>query len=329
LLLSRSRDAELDAVGALLARVQIPTARVNADELASADLLIDPGRGAVRLDRRWLTPTVTWIRHFSERAIAGSDRPARDLFLRDSWRTAAAQLAALAPAAIGTRNPGLLEQLRAAEKCQVAVPRTVVATDLAAARDVLGADRRLIVKALDEHFVETDPGWLAGVFPVVTDSPRLPSAPRPGAPVIVQEYVEHDAELRVYYVGGQVHGFAVGKQAAADPWRAPGRVTARETELSAAVDVATRQLAEGLSLHYGAFDFLLRDQTPVFLEANPAGDWLWAERRAGTATVTLACARMLCDLHRLRRKSRTAPGIRTGGRFDLLSFLSPGPAASR
>ena len=69
LLLSRSCDAELDAVAGLLAAAGVPADRVNADELASFDLLVDPARGRARLNGRWLTPTVTWIRHFSADAI--------------------------------------------------------------------------------------------------------------------------------------------------------------------------------------------------------------------------------------------------------------------
>ena len=100
-LLSRSCDAELDAVARLLGQVGIPTARINADELAATDLLIDPGRGAIRHDDRWIAPTVVWKRHFSARAIEGSARPAYDLFRRDSWRAVADQLAALSSVALG------------------------------------------------------------------------------------------------------------------------------------------------------------------------------------------------------------------------------------
>ena len=104
-------DAELDAVCGLLSQVGVPAERINADELAAADLLIDPGRRAIRRNGRWIAPTVVWKRHFSARAIEGSASPAYDLFLRDSWRAVADQLAALAPAAIGMRNPGLFEQM--------------------------------------------------------------------------------------------------------------------------------------------------------------------------------------------------------------------------
>jgi hypothetical protein len=323
LLLSRSCDAELDAVGGLLGKVGVPTARINADELATTDLLIDPGRGAIRRNGRWIAPTVVWKRHFSARAIDGSASPAYDMFLRDSWRAVAEQLAALSPAAIGMQNPGLFEQMLVARGRQIAVPRTVVTTDPAAARDLLGDRRRLFIKALDQHFVEASPGRLSGAFPVAVNSPELRPAPRPGPPVIVQEYVEHDAELRVYYVDGQVHGFEVGKEAASDPWLAADRVTVRHTELPETVVLATKMLAKGMSLRYGAFDFLLQGDMLVFLEVNPDGDWLWAELKAQAAPVTLAVAQMLCELHRRYRPSLATPGSRVAGSFDLISFLAP------
>jgi glutathione synthase/RimK-type ligase-like ATP-grasp enzyme len=233
------------------------------------------------------------------------------------------QLAALSPAAIGMQNPGLLEQMLVARSRQIAVPQTVVTTDPAAARDLLSHKHRLFVKALDKHFIEVSPGRLSGVFPVAVNAPELQSAPKPGPPVIVQEYVEHDAELRVYYVDGQVHGFEVGKETAADPWLAADRVTVQHVELPAPVILATEMLAKNMSLRYGAFDFLLHGETPVFLEVNPDGDWLWAELKAQTAPVTLAVAQMLRKLHRTYRPSLATPSSRGAGIFDLLSFLAP------
>jgi hypothetical protein len=322
-LLSRSCDAELDAVGDLLDKVGVPTARINADELSATGLLIDPGRRAIRRNGRWIAPAVVWKRHFSARAIEGSASLAYDMFLRDSWRAVADQLAALSPAAIGMQNPGLLEQMLVAQGCQISVPRTVVTTDPAAAGDLLSDRPRLFVKALDQHFVEASPGRLSGVFPVEVNALELQPAPQPGPPVIVQEYIEHDAELRVYYIDGQVHGFEVGKEAAADPWLAADRMTVRHMEVPAAVVLATRLLAKGLSLRYGAFDFLLQGDMPVFLEVNPDGDWLWAELKAQTAPVTLAVAQMLCGLYRRYRPSLAAPGSRVADSFDLISFLTP------
>jgi hypothetical protein len=330
LLLSRSCDAELDSVQDLLGRAGVPAERVNADELAHADLLIDAGSGTVRLNGRTLAPTVTWIRHFSPDAIEDSplkdgaieDSPPEDgravgVFRRASWQAAAGQLAEVSGSCLLAERPALLTQLRLARGSQVAVPRTIVTTDLAAATQAFSCPR-LVVKAAGEHFVEAEPGRLTGIFATVVERDELARAARRGPPVVVQEYIEHEAELRVYYVAGEVHAFEVSKDSPAEPWTAPERVGVRPVDPPAAVAAATRALAAAMSLRFGAFDFLVRGGRPVFLEVNPDGDWRWAELKSGTATVTRAAARMLAERHHeLRAAMRGA-----GGRLDLLSFLS-------
>jgi hypothetical protein len=318
MLLSRSCDAELDAVEALLAVAGIRSARLNADELGAVDLLIDPARRAVRLNGAWLCPTVTWSRHFSVQAIEPSGSPAQDLFLKDSWQAVADQLSAVYGTSLGPRHAGPLEQLALAARHQIAVPRTVITTDLRQARRILRSSR-VVVKGMAGHFVEAAPGRLTGVFPAIGKRPGSATAPRPGPPLIVQEFVEHDAELRVYYVAGQVHGFDVSKDTPADPWLAEARVSVRSVELPSPVASATRLLAGAMHLRYGAFDFLLQAGAPVFLEVNPDGDWRWFEIKAGTAPVTLAVAQILCDLH---RDLRPASAGRDAGSFELLTFLS-------
>ncbi|MGH3260455.1 MAG: ATP-grasp domain-containing protein, partial [Trebonia sp.] len=323
LLLSRSRDAELDAVGALLGKVGLPVARVNADQLADVDLLVDAGRRAVRLGGRWLAPTVAWNRHFSPQAIDGTGSPVRDLLSRESWAAVASQLAAFSAVSMGPRRVGLLTQQALARRHQIAVPRTVVTTDPGRARELLGV-RRLVIKAVDQHFVEASPGLLSGAFPVVVAHQDPLPAFRPGIPVIAQEYVDHDSELRVYYVDGEMLAFDVHKGSPADPWLASDLVLVRHVGLPGPVASATQCLATGLGLRFGALDFLIRDGSPVFLEVNLDGDWRWAERKSGTEQVTMAVARLLCRLHRAVDHGRLAAGSRPAGSFDLLRFLCPG-----
>ncbi|WP_406095728.1 RimK family alpha-L-glutamate ligase [Kitasatospora purpeofusca] len=307
LLLSRACDTDLDPVRNLLAGAGIRTARLNAEELAATSLTIAPEGRTVRLNGRELTPTVTWIRHFTPTALdpagygqaeydaAGTPRGA---FLRDSWQAAAAQLAAISGTAVRPDRPGVLCQLDLARRYGVAAPRAVLTTDPHLVRDEFDGPR-VVVKAAGHHFVEPVPGRLHGIFPTVLDRADLAGGPRPGPPVIVQEYVEHEAELRVYFVGGQLHAFEVTKTAPADPWTAPDRLGVRALPSPPPeVAAATRTLAAAMSLRYGAFDFLLSAGTPVFLEVNPDGDWRWAERRTRTTPVTVAVAAMLAALHR-------------------------------
>lgn len=320
LLLSRSCDAELDSVQDLLARAAVPVERVNSDELAARNLLIDPTNKTILLNGRWLAPTVTWLRHFSVQAIdEGSTGQAPGLFLRASWHSAADQLPAISGTSILPRRPALLSQLMLAKHLQISVPQTIVTTDLSHARTAFACPR-LVIKAIDQHFVEAEPGRLTGIFPTVVERRDLPGGS--GPPVVVQEYIEHDTELRVYYAAGRIQAFEVNKDSPADPWTDPERIGVRPVNSPAAVVTATRLLASAMALRFGAFDFLIRNGTPVFLEVNPDGDWRWAERMSRTTLVTLAAARMLTELHHEMRQAmpRTVDhGIKP---LDLLAFLS-------
>jgi hypothetical protein len=244
------------------------------------------------------------------------------MFARASWQAAAEQLAAISRLClVPPRRPALLAQLTLARQHQVRVPRTIITSDLSVARAAFSSPR-LIIKAVDQHFVEAEPGRLTGIFPLLVERSELPSGPCYVPPVVVQEYVEHDAELRAYYVAGQIHAFSVTKSCPADPWIAPERVLARLVDPPPAVASAIRVLAPALGLRFGAFDFLVRDGDPVFLEVNPDGDWRWAELRHGTMAVTVAVASMIADLHRAARP--TVPGAvpHTGSALNLLAFLS-------
>jgi hypothetical protein len=321
LLVSRARDGEFDTVADLLGRVGVRAVRINADELDDADLLVDPARRVARVNGRWLRPTVTWLRHFSTQAIEGNGDRTHDLFLRESWGTTVDQLADVSPTSIRSHRPGVLAQLQLAERHGIAVPRTVLTTDPSQAKELLPGSK-LVIKAAHQHFVEPAPGCLTGVFPAIVARGDLAPPPRPGPPVIVQEFVDHDAEFRVHYVAGQVHGFQIVKDAPADLWLHSDRVQARAVDLDQKVVRATRLLASALSLRYCAVDFLVRDGMPIFLEVNPDGDWHWIESKAGVAPVTAAVTRMLCDVH--RSNLRAVMG-RKGAReaaFDLLAFLT-------
>ncbi|GIH99464.1 hypothetical protein [Planobispora takensis] len=318
LLVSRCGDGEFRAVAELLGRVGVQVVRLDADGVDGADLLVDPLRGIVRVNGRRVRPTVVWPRHFSAGAIEGTGEPARDLFLRESWESVADQLCEVA--AVGLRPPRLrtLAQLRLAASFGVAVPATLITTDPGRAGEELRGTR-LVIKAAHRHFVEAAPGTLTGVFPAIVARGGPAPAARPGPPVVVQEYVEHDAELRVHYVAGELYGFRVVKTAPEDLWVREDRVSVHVTDPPPGVVRAVRALAGALALRCCAFDFLMRDGEPVFLEMDPDGDWRWIETKAGTTAVTMAVARMLCGLHRAHLPA-AAPS--PSGGFDLLAFLS-------
>jgi hypothetical protein len=321
LLVSRLADRELDVVAQLLARVGIPVTRLHAETAAQADLIVDSERQLVRVAGRSIRPTVTWIRHFAVTAMPAQHSALRRRFAAQSWQATADQLGTASAVTIGARGPGLLDQLAAARAAGIPVPRTVVAADpAAAAREFSGP--RVVLKALHEHFAEVRPGRLSGIFAEVADREALTAADFAGCPpVVLQEYIEHTAEVRAYYADGEITAFTISKSDPAQLWTDPARVSIAQISPPPAVAAAIRLLAAALSLRYGAFDFLISAGAAVFLEVNLAGDWRWIETRLGQDPVSVSVAAMLRAEH--DRAAATVPADRRPP-VDLLRFLSGG-----
>ncbi|MEU2247149.1 hypothetical protein [Streptomyces sp. NPDC019224] len=318
LLLTRRGDGEATGAAALLRRIGVPVHRLDADGLAHVRAVLGPD-GVLALDGQRFAPTVTWQRHFSTRAAPLAGTPGGRMVYRDAWTALARQLAAASPAAIGADDPGQLVQRDRARALGVRVPRGLVTTDPVYVAGLLPAER-YVLKVLDRHYVEPEPGRLDWFLPRVLDRARLAGVPGlpPGTPVMLQEYVEHDAEYRVYLAGDELHAFEVAKEDPEDVWARPDEVVVRQVRPPAAVAAAARALAAESGTGYGAFDFLWAGGEPVFLEMNAHGDWHWFERKAGVDVVTRAVVRTVRDLHRAATgEARPAP-------VSLLAFLGVG-----
>jgi hypothetical protein len=299
-LVDLSACRELAVVETVLAEaLNTPSVRISDQQLPKVRVSLEIDARVLVVDGQRIRPTVVWIRHTSAPAVWANrsghfaDRP----FLQESWSLFLSQVTAIAAASIPGREPGHVDQLSAAARLGVAVPRTTVTTSLTespAHRDAAAT----VVKVLGLHFAgqrDLTQGYFAEVF---DGSRSLPSWADSRAPVIVQEYVEHVRELRVYFLNGGICAFDVRKPCPGSIWTAPDRVWVSPVDCPPAVAEVVRRLAVEWNLRYGAFDLLVTPAgRPVFLEVNADGDWLWFERKAGWSGVTLMAAAMIRDLH--------------------------------
>jgi glutathione synthase/RimK-type ligase-like ATP-grasp enzyme len=113
------------------------------------------------------------------------------------------------------------------------------------------------------------------------------------APVIFQEYIEAKVDLRITVVGDDIFPAEIGSQETS--YRVDFRMCMHEADirphvLPPAVAAKITDLMRALGLVYGAIDMRLTpDGEYVFLEINPAGQWLFIEQRTGQPiTATLA-----------------------------------------
>jgi hypothetical protein len=101
-------------------------------------------------------------------------------------------------------------------------------------------------------------------------------------PGIFQARIDKAHELRATFMGDHLVTARLRSQeveAARLDWRAAGgRIGVEPDRLPDEVERACRQVMHGLGILYGAFDFIVTPEGEhVFLEVNPAGQFLWVE----------------------------------------------------
>jgi len=185
-------------------------------------------------------------------------------------------------------------QLRVAQQVGLEIPATLITNDPEQARAFIalrGHDRTIY-----KTFSATAADWREtrilrhGELPLL-DSVRY-------APVIFQEYIPARVDLRVTVVGEQLFPAAIYSQETAyavdfrmdmanariEPWLLPPEI-----------EQALLRLMRVLGLSYGAIDMrLTEDDRYVFLEINPAGQWLFIQERTGQP-ITTALAALLAE----------------------------------
>jgi glutathione synthase/RimK-type ligase-like ATP-grasp enzyme len=189
-------------------------------------------------------------------------------------------------------------QLPAAHHAGLEIPETLVTSDPSEARafiDRLGRDR-VVCKAFsatESHWRETRRVGAAEYQ--LLDRVQL-------APVIFQELVPAEVDLRVTIVGEEVFAAAIHSQELPYPldfrlFLDTGRgVPMRPAVLPDEVTESLQRLLKAAGLRYGAVDMRRTpDGRHVFLEVNPAGQWRFVEEVTGQP-ITAAMARLLSSL---------------------------------
>lgn len=188
-------------------------------------------------------------------------------------------------------------QLATAIQAGLSVPRTLITNDPDEARNFIAdvGPARTIYKtflATEEHWRETR--VLRSEELQIIDSVRF-------APVIFQEYIVADADVRVTIVGDEL--FAAAIRSAPDGYSLDYRMDMEGATFSPArlPDQVAQMLLnfmQTLGIVYGAVDLLhTADGEYVFLEVNPAGEWRFVEERTAQP-ITSAMANLLVRLDR-------------------------------
>lgn len=173
-------------------------------------------------------------------------------------------------------------QIALAQALGFAVPRTVFTNSVDAARRFAQDGRRCLVKTFlpylspdlrQCHAREVTLERLEALGPAIGQ-----------CPVILQDLVEPDHELRVMVVGDVVHAVRIDARRDKHPdWRLEsGADIFSPMHLDPGLSRSLADLTAAFGLEFGCIDLVRgKDGNLYFLEINPAGQWLWLEERLG------------------------------------------------
>jgi glutathione synthase/RimK-type ligase-like ATP-grasp enzyme len=299
---TRADDPDTDELSIRLAAAGVALVRIDIDRLCDADLHWDGRELLVAIDGRRFEPAVVWPRHFAVSALPVDNLPSRAAqHAREQWAAWCVNLAALPNAAVvnaGARTfdaPNRVAQLAYAHARGLRTPRSVVTCDPAAALAALTGDGDLLVKAVGPHYVELPAGRAQSLLPRRVSRDELAEVGRQSAPLLVQDFVEHDHELRVFFVAGRTFAFRVVKPGPDAYGRNPDAVSVATCELDPATVAQLAGLMADADLEIGAIDLLSTPDGYVFLEVNASGSWAWFEQRTGTTDVSDAITQTLLE----------------------------------
>lgn len=297
MILTRADDRETDYISLRLAAEGIPLLRIDSDRCAGTELVWDVFHGTVQMGGERFRPRVHWSRYFSASSIDAPAPGGVAHYVREQWGAWAEGMrppvdAVMVNRLSGRWQPSRTAQLAAARRAGLRVPASVVTTRPGLAPGLIPGSGDLVVKSLGEHLIEETPGTAIGLFPRKVSRAEL-SDDRTveSAPVLIQEFVPSTGELRIHWADGEFLAFRLGKRSMDAERLDVSGVSIERIPMPPELAGPLTLLSEQWNLQLAAFDVLDTPSGYVFLEVNPAFDWLWLDNRVEGKPVSSA----VCD----------------------------------
>ncbi len=199
-------------------------------------------------------------------------------------------------------------QLQLAQRCGLRVPRTCITNDPDAARAFI--KREGLGRVICKSFSATHAEWRETRLVQQAELDGLDAVRT--APVIFQEYIEADVDLRVTMIGPHCFPAAIDSQATryrVDFRMDMERAAVRADRLPPDIEQGLQRLMKQLGLVYGAIDLRRTPQGEhVFLEINPAGQFLFVEEKSGQP-IAATLAQYLHEADLRRKQAPTASKV--------------------
>lgn len=190
-------------------------------------------------------------------------------------------------------------QLRVAREVGFEIPKTRITSDPVAAREF--AESLGYSRTIYKAFTGTEQAWRETRVLQEDELTLLDDVKF--APVIFQEYIPAQLDLRITVIGDDIYSSAI--HTADMVYQADYRMDLSDARvemfsLPSEIQSLVHSYMDRLGLLYGAIDIRVTpDGRYVFLEINPSGQWLFMEQRTG-APMTEAFTSLLVREHEKR-----------------------------
>ncbi len=179
-----------------------------------------------------------------------------------------------------TRNKPF--QLERARQNGFKIPKSIISNNSGLVQEKTKDFNKAVYKPLSYFIVPPDRILYSSIMSQGEISEK--SANIEQAPCIFQEYIDKDFELRITIVGGNIFPIKINSQinkATQFDWRKDQLNIEYELfELPKEIEKKLLKLHKEFKIFYGAYDFIVDLKGEyIFLEVNPAGQWLWMEEK--------------------------------------------------
>lgn len=302
LIISTKFDPHVDIIIHQLHKRQIPFVRFNTEDFplkASLTILFEGVTHSEELNFpnnpqiKGSDITAIWYRRPAPFEFPSEFSPAAHIFAERETRAAIQGLWQLLDC-LWVNHPERnrlaeikLSQLETARKLGLEIPKTLVTNDPDQVRHFFNSHSgKIIIKSLGGGLVP-DESESTAIYTNIFRPENLHHINRVSyTPVLLQEYVPKDIELRITVVEERVFAAEIHSQSdekTLHDWRRNTlSLLHKEHILPEQIKQKCINLVGSFGLHFGAIDMVVTpDGRYVFLEVNPNGQWAWVEDLTG------------------------------------------------